>query len=53
MSFAFDLWSYDDVRARADDILERLHGGSMPWDNAWTENKIAIFQRWIDSGRQP
>ncbi len=28
MSFAFDLWSYDDVRAQAAGILQRLEDGS-------------------------
>jgi CDGSH-type Zn-finger protein len=51
MKFAFDLWSFDDVGARADDILERLRNGSMPCDRAWSEEKVQVFQRWIDSGK--
>src|SRR5262249_56186840 len=53
MSFAFDLWSYDDVRARATGILERLQEGSMPCDGAWPAEKIEVFQRWTDTGMQP
>jgi len=53
MSFAFDLWSYDDVRARAADILTRLHEGSMPCDGAWPAEKIELFQRWTHTGMQP
>jgi len=53
MSFAFDLWSYDDVRARATGILERLQEGSMPCDGAWPAEKIEVFQRWADTGMQP
>jgi CDGSH-type Zn-finger protein/truncated hemoglobin YjbI len=53
MSFAFDLWSYDDVRARAADILTRLQQGSMPCDGAWPADRIDVFRRWIDSGTQP
>jgi truncated hemoglobin YjbI/CDGSH-type Zn-finger protein len=53
MSFAFDLWSYDDVAPRAADILQRLHDGSMPCDGAWPAEKIAVFQRWADSGAGP
>ena len=51
MKFAFDLWSYDEVGPRADDILERLRDGSMPCDGAWSEDKVQVFQRWIESGR--
>jgi CDGSH-type Zn-finger protein/truncated hemoglobin YjbI len=53
MSFAFDLWSYDDVRTRAADILARLRDGSMPCDGAWEAAKVEVFQRWIDTGTQP
>jgi CDGSH-type Zn-finger protein/truncated hemoglobin YjbI len=53
MSFAFDLWSAADVGPRATEILARLRDGSMPCDGAWPEEKIAVFQRWIDSGQQP
>jgi len=53
MSFAFDLWSYADVRARADDIGARLRDGSMPCDGAWNEDQIAVFERWIDGGLAP
>jgi hypothetical protein len=52
MSFAFDLWSYDDVRTRATDILARLQDGSMPCDGAWEAVKVEVFQRWIDTGTQ-
>jgi len=53
MSFAFDLWSYDDVRAHAPEILARLKDGSMPCDGAWPAEQVAVFQRWVDSGLQP
>jgi CDGSH-type Zn-finger protein/truncated hemoglobin YjbI len=53
MSFAFDLWSYEDVRARAADILTRLQEGSMPCDGAWPADRIDVFRRWIDTGTQP
>src|SRR5262245_15156783 len=35
MSFAFDLSSYDDVRASAEAIYEKLAAGSMPCDGRW------------------
>ena len=52
MSFAFDLWSAEDVRAHAAGILARLRDGSMPCDGAWPEDRIAVFQRWAESGQQ-
>jgi Ferritin-like len=50
MKFAFDLWSYEDVKAHAQPIVERLRAGTMPCDGAWTVEKIDAFQRWIDGG---
>jgi hypothetical protein len=53
MSFAFDLWSFQDVSSRAAEILGRLQDGSMPCDGAWPAAKIEVFQRWADTGLQP
>ncbi|HEY6276906.1 MAG TPA: ferritin-like domain-containing protein [Streptosporangiaceae bacterium] len=53
MSFAFDLWSGDDVRAHAEEILRRLQDGSMPCDGAWPADRIEVFSRWRDTGMQP
>jgi CDGSH-type Zn-finger protein/truncated hemoglobin YjbI len=53
MSFVFDLWSYDEVRARGTDILTRLQDGSMPCDGAWPTARIEVFQRWTQNGMQP
>ncbi len=50
MKFAFDLWSYDDVKANAHAILERLANGSMPCDGAWPQQQVDAFSRWIDDG---
>jgi truncated hemoglobin YjbI len=50
MKFAFDLWSYDDVRANAQGILERLKNGTMPCDGAWPEERVEVFERWARSG---
>jgi CDGSH-type Zn-finger protein/truncated hemoglobin YjbI len=50
MKFAFDLWSYEDVRAHADAILQRLHNGSMPCDGAWPAEHVDVFERWITAG---
>ena len=53
MKFAFDLWSYEDVKAHAQPIVKRLRAGTMPCDGAWTVEKIDAFQRWIDGGMTP
>ena len=51
MQWAFDLWSYDDVAANDDAILDKLKDGSMPCDGAWPPPQIDLFQRWVESGR--
>jgi hypothetical protein len=50
MSFAFDLSSYDDVRANAEAIYERLASGSMPCDGGWPAEDVERFRTWIDNG---
>jgi hypothetical protein len=50
MTFAFDLWAYEDVSQHADAILARLRNGTMPCDGAWPEDRIDIFDRWINTG---
>jgi hypothetical protein len=50
MSFAFDLWSYADVTANANAILERLQNGSMPCDGPWSPDRVQAFQRWVEAG---
>jgi hypothetical protein len=53
MEFAFDLWSYEDVKENAAAIIERLSDGDMPCDGEWPEEQVALFRRWIDGGSQP
>jgi CDGSH-type Zn-finger protein/truncated hemoglobin YjbI len=50
MSFVFDLWSFDDVRTHASEILKRLKSGTMPCDGAWPREKVELFRRWVESG---
>ena len=50
MTFAFDLWEVDDVRANAEAILERLKDGTMPCDGEWSEEQVGLFERWVASG---
>jgi hypothetical protein len=52
MSFAFDLWSAGDVRTHAAGILQRLQDGTMPCDGAWPAGRIAVFERWTETGMQ-
>lgn len=51
MQFAFDLSSYDDVAALADDILARLRAGTMPCDGAWPKEQVDAFQSWVEGGK--
>src|SRR5690349_11779035 len=51
MKFFVDLWSYDDVARESDAILDRVRDGSMPCDGAWDEQRVALFERWIDGGK--
>jgi hypothetical protein len=50
MQFAFDLWDYDDVRAHAQEILNRIEDGSMPCDEEWPEEQMMRFRAWMDAG---
>jgi hypothetical protein len=50
MEFAFDLWNYEDVRASAQEIFDRLSDGSMPCDEPWSDEQIDLFGRWIEAG---
>jgi truncated hemoglobin YjbI len=51
MTFAFDLWSYDDVSRHADAILGRLQEGTMPCDGAWPPERVETFERWLSTGK--
>lgn len=46
----FDLHDYDDVKAKAQKILDRLEDGSMPCDGAWPLADIDLFKQWMDKG---
>jgi hypothetical protein len=47
---AFDLFDYDDVVERANDIVASLRGGQMPCDGAWPAADVDKLQQWIDEG---
>jgi hypothetical protein len=46
--FAFDLGNYDDVTANATGIYQRLLDGSMSRDEAWPQERIALFHQWME-----
>jgi hypothetical protein len=50
-----DLWSFDDVKANADDVHSRLADKSMPADSSgpWPDEWIALFGRWVAEGCAP
>lgn len=48
MLAAFDLWSFDDVKANADKIVAAVRAGSMPCDMQWPAEQVDLLQRWID-----
>ena len=50
MAFAFDLSSYADVSANAEEIHSRLADGTMPCDAPWPEEDVERFRAWIDAG---
>ena len=53
MSWAFDLASYEDVKAHAENIYDRLADGSMPCDEPWPEEQVQRFKDWMDAGTPP
>lgn len=46
----FDLWSWEDVRDNAALILKRVEAGSMPCDDPWPAEWIALFRGWLEAG---
>ena len=53
MDFIFDLWNYDDVKANAELIYQRIEDGSMPCDREWSPEQLATLRQWIDAGCNP
>jgi hypothetical protein len=53
MQFAFDLSQYEDVKDNAQGIYDRLADGSMPCDEPWPAERIALFRQWLDEGTEP
>jgi hypothetical protein len=53
MEWAFDLWRYEDVKANAPQILERVESGDMPCDGTWPPEHIATLRTRMDRGMAP
>jgi hypothetical protein len=51
--FGLDLSSYEDVKAQAGAIYARLGDGTMPCDEPWPAEQIALFKQWMDEGMVP
>jgi hypothetical protein len=52
-SFGLDLSSYDNVKAQAADIYARIEDGTMPCDEPWPAERLAMFKRWMEEGMSP
>jgi hypothetical protein len=50
MAVYFDLWSYAEVKANAERILERLTAGDMPCDAPWAAEQVELFRAWRQAG---
>jgi hypothetical protein len=50
MLSAFDLWSFDDVKANSAPILGAVESGSMPCDGPWSDDRVELLRSWIDGG---
>jgi len=48
--YGLDLSSCDQVRAQAANIYARLLDGTMPCDERWPKERLALFKRWMDEG---
>jgi hypothetical protein len=53
LPLSLDLWDYESVKDRAEEILLRLEDGGMPtYDTGgpWPREWVEIFRRWIEGG---
>lgn len=50
MLYAFDLWEYTDVKEYSASILDRVEDGTMPCDEPWPRERVALFAEWIKVG---
>ncbi|HEY1272638.1 MAG TPA: hypothetical protein VGF08_11660 [Terriglobales bacterium] len=52
-AYGIDLSSFDDVKAKSAAIYATLEDGSMPCDEPWSKEKVALFKQWMDEGMAP
>lgn len=53
MLYVFDLWELEDVKEDAENILDRVKDGTMPCDEPWPQERIALFEAWVEGGCRP
>ena len=51
--YGLDLSSYEEVKARAAEIYGCLEDRSMPCDEPWPDDRLALFKRWMQEGLTP
>ena len=51
--YGLDLSSYADVKAQVENIYARLLDRSMPCDEPWPEERLALFKQWMEEGMGP
>ena len=51
--FGLDLSSFADVKAQAEEIYARVLDGSMPCDDPWSKDQVALFKQWMEVGMLP
>jgi len=51
--FGIDLSLFADVKAHAEKIYTTVFDGSMPCDEPWSKDKVALFKQWMDEGMAP
>ena len=47
-----DLDDVESVRVRGEELRERLHKGSLPYDACWSDDLINLFDCWLDGGME-
>ena len=53
LTYGLDLSSYEDVKAQASEIYARVEDGSMPCDEPWPPERLALFKQWMEEGMPP
>ena len=51
--YGLDLSNYNAVKAKVAEIYEALANGSMPCDEPWPKERLALFKQWMDEGVAP